>query len=44
MFLSTFFIGRDEKHLKYVKSYLEAVHMYRDYNNPDQDPVFSEVI
>lgn len=36
--------GRDEKHLKYVKSYLEAVHMYRDYNNPDQDPVFSEVV
>ncbi|KFM82338.1 hypothetical protein X975_14216, partial [Stegodyphus mimosarum] len=36
--------GREEKHLKYVKSYLEAVHMYRDYNNPDQDPVFSEVV
>ncbi|GBN45447.1 Cytoplasmic aconitate hydratase [Araneus ventricosus] len=36
--------GRDEKHLKYVKAYLEAVYMYRDYKNPDQDPVFSETV
>ncbi|GFR10001.1 cytoplasmic aconitate hydratase [Trichonephila clavata] len=36
--------GRDEKHLKYVKAYLEGVHMYRDYKNADQDPVFSETV
>ncbi|GFY61862.1 cytoplasmic aconitate hydratase [Trichonephila inaurata madagascariensis] len=36
--------GRDEKHLKYVKAYLQGVHMYRDYKNPDQDPVFSETV
>ncbi|KAG8181414.1 hypothetical protein JTE90_023577 [Oedothorax gibbosus] len=36
--------GRNEAHLKYVKAYLEAVHMYRDYRNTDQDPVFSEVV
>ncbi|GFT63990.1 cytoplasmic aconitate hydratase [Nephila pilipes] len=36
--------GRDEMHLKYVKAYLEAVHMYRDYKNPDQDPVFTETV
>ncbi|XP_042904296.1 cytoplasmic aconitate hydratase isoform X2 [Parasteatoda tepidariorum] len=36
--------GREEKHLKYVKAYLEAVHMFRNYNDVNQDPIFSQVV
>ncbi|XP_054725017.1 cytoplasmic aconitate hydratase-like isoform X2 [Uloborus diversus] len=36
--------GREEKHLSYVKKYLKTVHMYRNYNNSVQDPVFSQVV
>ena len=26
-----------------IESYLRAVGMFRDYSNPDQDPIFSQV-
>ncbi|UYV64807.1 ACO1 [Cordylochernes scorpioides] len=36
--------GRSEKMLNYVAAYLKAVKMYRDYNDPSQDPVYSQVV
>lgn len=35
--------ARDSHQLVYVKEYLKAVGMFRDYSNSNQDPVFSEV-
>ena len=37
------FLGREEKKLAYIEAYLKANKLFRDYNNPEQDPVFSEV-
>ncbi|XP_067140876.1 cytoplasmic aconitate hydratase-like isoform X1 [Centruroides vittatus] len=36
--------GRDEKMLQYTETYLRAVKMFRNYNNPNEDPIFSETI
>ncbi|XP_057313674.1 cytoplasmic aconitate hydratase-like isoform X2 [Hydractinia symbiolongicarpus] len=36
--------GRDEKRIDFISNYLKANKMYRDYSNPDQDPVFTEVV
>ena len=35
--------GRSEEALECVEAYMKATKMFRDYNNPDNDPVFSEV-
>jgi len=35
--------SRDEKVIRYVEKYMEAVGMLRDFNSQGQDPVFSEV-
>ena len=36
-------LGRDEEKLKLVESYLKTNKMFRNYSDPSEDPVFSEV-
>ncbi|XP_078532115.1 cytoplasmic aconitate hydratase isoform X2 [Lissotriton helveticus] len=36
--------GREEDKVKYIQKYLEAVGMFRDFNNANQDPDFTQVI
>ncbi|XP_078666719.1 cytoplasmic aconitate hydratase-like isoform X2 [Branchiostoma floridae x Branchiostoma belcheri] len=36
--------NRDQKKLEYIEAYLKACKMYRDYNNSDQDPTFSQIV
>lgn len=36
--------GRDEDKVKYIKKYLQAVGMFRDFNDPSQDPDFTQVV
>ncbi|XP_066270724.1 cytoplasmic aconitate hydratase-like isoform X2 [Branchiostoma lanceolatum] len=36
--------NRDEKKLEYIEAYLKACKMYRDFNNADQDPTFSQIV
>jgi len=36
-------LGRPDETLECVESYLKATKMFRDYSDPDNDPVFSEV-
>lgn len=36
--------GRSEEHIDKIKKYLESVRMLRNYNDPSQDPIFSEVV
>ncbi|XP_038057979.1 cytoplasmic aconitate hydratase-like isoform X2 [Patiria miniata] len=36
--------GRDETQIACIEAYCKANHMFRDFNNSDQDPVFSEVV
>ena len=38
-----FFSGRSEEKIKYIEAYLKANKMFRDYNQAEQDPLFSEV-
>lgn len=35
--------SRDSHQVALVESYLKTVGMFRDYNNSDQDPVFTKV-
>ena len=35
--------GRNEETLECVEAYLKATKMFRDYSDPNNDPVFSEV-
>ena len=35
--------ARDSHQVAYIKSYLQAVGMFRNYDNSDEDPVYSEV-
>ena len=35
--------GRDKDKIDMVEQYLRATKLFRDYNNPDEDPVFTEV-
>ena len=35
--------GREEKKISMIEAYMKANRMYRDFNNTEQDPVFSEV-
>ncbi|KAK7095904.1 cytoplasmic aconitate hydratase-like isoform X2 [Littorina saxatilis] len=35
--------GRDEEKIGQIEQYLKATHLFRDYNNADQDPLFSQV-
>ncbi|XP_052261439.1 cytoplasmic aconitate hydratase-like isoform X2 [Dreissena polymorpha] len=35
--------GRDEKKISMIAAYMRANEMFRDFNNSDQDPVFSQV-
>nr|KAF6314096.1 aconitase 1 [Myotis myotis] len=36
--------GRDEEKVKYIKRYLQAVGMFRDFSDSSQDPDFAEVV
>ncbi|CAK1547921.1 unnamed protein product [Leptosia nina] len=36
--------NRSEEKINIIKQYLKATKQFRDYNNTDQDPVFSEVV
>ncbi|XP_064472170.1 cytoplasmic aconitate hydratase-like isoform X3 [Ornithodoros turicata] len=36
--------GREDKVVKYMEAYLKAQKMLRDYSDPSQDPVFSQVV
>ncbi|XP_069332607.1 cytoplasmic aconitate hydratase [Eulemur rufifrons] len=36
--------GRDEKTVKYIKKYLQAVGMFRDFNDSSQDPDFAQTV
>jgi aconitate hydratase len=35
--------GRDEDKVKLIEIYLKAVRLFRDYSDPQQDPVYSEI-
>ncbi|GLG97421.1 Cytoplasmic aconitate hydratase-like protein isoform x2 [Gryllus bimaculatus] len=36
--------NRDENKIKIIEAYLKHTNMLRDFNNPEQDPVFSQVV
>ncbi|RVE46401.1 hypothetical protein evm_008935 [Chilo suppressalis] len=36
--------NRSQDKIKVIEQYLRATNQFRDYNNPKQDPVFSEVV
>ena len=36
--------GRTDVHREYTAAYLKANGMYRDYNNAEQDPVFTDIV
>ncbi|KAM4049288.1 cytoplasmic aconitate hydratase isoform 1-T2 [Anomaloglossus baeobatrachus] len=36
--------GREEDKVKYIQRYLEAVGLFRDFSNTDQDPDFTQVV
>ena len=36
-------LGRSDEALECVETYLKATKMFRNYSDPDNDPVFSEV-
>jgi len=36
--------GRTEEHIKYIEDYMKANNLFRDYTNPEQDPVFTEIV
>lgn len=40
---SKFQLGRGEEHIKFIEDYLKANKLFRDYTNPEQDPMFTEV-
>ena len=41
--LSAFLSGRSEETLERVEAYMKATKMFRDFSDPNNDPVFSEV-
>ena len=38
------FTARDSTKIEYIEAYLKANRMYRNYDDPTEDPVYSEVI
>lgn len=36
--------GRSDEHIQYIQDYLKANNLFRDYTNPEQDPLFTEVV
>ncbi|XP_068627403.1 cytoplasmic aconitate hydratase-like [Battus philenor] len=36
--------NRSEEKIKIIEAYLRATKQFRDYNNPEEDPIFSEVV
>lgn len=37
-------LGRSEEHIDRIEKYLRSVRMLRNYDDPSQDPIFSEVV
>lgn len=37
-------LGREESQIKYIEEYAKAAGLFRDYEMPSQDPIFSEVL
>ena len=35
--------GRSEERIKFVEKFLREIRLFRNYNNPEEDPVFSQV-
>lgn len=45
IYINVFFsIGRSEEHIDKIEKYLKSVRMLRNYDDPSQDPIFSEVV
>ena len=42
--LELYFLARDDDKVTIVKEYLKAVGMFRNYSEPSEDPVFSQVM
>ena len=42
--LSFKYLDRGEKTIGYIEAYLRAVGMYRNFQDPNEDPVFSQVV
>lgn len=42
--MASIHVGRSNEHIERIEKYLAAVKMLRDYNNEDQDPIFSETV
>lgn len=36
--------GRNSKTIRYIEEYLKAVKLYRDYNDNESDPSFSQIV
>ncbi|XP_064595857.1 cytoplasmic aconitate hydratase-like [Liolophura sinensis] len=36
--------GREEDRLAFIEAYLKATKMFRHYGNPEEDPVFSQIV
>jgi len=36
-------LARDSSKIEYIEAYLKAVGLFRNYDDPSQDPVYSEV-
>nr|XP_056704204.1 cytoplasmic aconitate hydratase isoform X1 [Euleptes europaea] len=36
--------GRDEEKIKYIRKYLQAAGMFRDFSNTSQDPDFTQIV
>lgn len=42
--LSFSLAARDSSKIEYIEAYLKANRMYRNYDDPNEDPTYSEVI
>lgn len=42
-FVVVSYIGREDERIEFIQTYLKANKMFRDYNNPEEDPVYTEV-
>lgn len=39
-----YILGRSEEHINNIEKYLRNVRMLRNYDDPSQDPIFSEIV
>lgn len=43
IYSASLFADRSKEKIDIIEAYLRATKQFRDYNNPEQDPIFSEV-